>query len=78
VSEPVQIHGVEHFCSEVGVWTCAATPIWHPNDGELLGVVDISGPARNELFDRGPCFSRRSCDDSSGGEISRTDAICSA
>jgi signal transduction histidine kinase len=46
VSEPVQIHGVEHFCSEVGVWTCAATPIWHPNDGELLGVVDISGPAR--------------------------------
>src|SRR5580698_8188461 len=46
VLEPVQIHGVEHFCSEVGVWTCAATPIWHPNDGELLGVVDISGPAR--------------------------------
>jgi signal transduction histidine kinase len=46
VSEPVQIHGVEHFCSEVGVWTCAATPIWHPNDGELLGVVDISGPTR--------------------------------
>jgi transcriptional regulator of acetoin/glycerol metabolism len=46
VSEPVQIHGVEHFCSEVGVWTCAATPIWDPNDGELLGVVDISGPVR--------------------------------
>jgi signal transduction histidine kinase len=46
LSEPVQIHGVEHFCSKVGVWTCAATPIWHPNDGELLGVVDISGPAR--------------------------------
>jgi signal transduction histidine kinase len=46
VSEPVQIHGVEHFCSEVGVWTCAATPIWHPNDGELLGVVDISGPVQ--------------------------------
>ena len=45
-SEPVQIHGVEHFCNEVGVWTCAATPIWHPNDGELLGVVDISGPVR--------------------------------
>jgi signal transduction histidine kinase len=44
--EPVQIHGVEHFCSEVGVWTCAATPIWHPNDGKLLGVVDISGPVR--------------------------------
>ena len=44
--EPVQIHGAEHFCNEVGVWTCAATPIWHPEDGDLLGVVDISGPAR--------------------------------
>jgi signal transduction histidine kinase len=45
-SEPVQIHGVEHFCGQVGVWTCAATPIWHPRDGELLGVLDISGPVR--------------------------------
>jgi transcriptional regulator of acetoin/glycerol metabolism len=45
--EPVQIHGAEHFCNEVGVWTCAATPIWHPEDGELLGVVDISGPTRS-------------------------------
>jgi sigma-54 dependent transcriptional regulator, acetoin dehydrogenase operon transcriptional activator AcoR len=45
--EPVQIHGAEHFCNDVGVWTCAATPIWHPEDGDLLGVVDISGPARS-------------------------------
>ena len=45
-SRPVQIHGLEHFCSEVKRWTCAATPIWHPKDGELLGVVDISGPLR--------------------------------
>jgi sigma-54 dependent transcriptional regulator, acetoin dehydrogenase operon transcriptional activator AcoR len=44
--EPVQIHGAEHFCEKVRVWTCAATPILHPQDGELLGVVDISGPAR--------------------------------
>jgi transcriptional regulator of acetoin/glycerol metabolism len=44
--EPVQIHAAEHFCNDVGVWTCAATPIWHPEDGDLLGVVDISGPAR--------------------------------
>jgi signal transduction histidine kinase len=43
--QPVQIHGVEHFCSEVQRWTCAATPIWHPTDGELLGILDISGPA---------------------------------
>jgi len=45
--EPVQIHGAEHFCDEVGVWTCAATPIWHPQDGDLLGVIDISGPVRS-------------------------------
>ena len=44
--QPVQIHGVEHFCSEVQRWTCAATPIWHPTDGEMLGIVDISGSAR--------------------------------
>jgi signal transduction histidine kinase len=43
--QPVQLHGVEHFCSEVQRWTCAATPIWHPTGGELLGILDISGPA---------------------------------
>jgi signal transduction histidine kinase len=43
---PVQIHGVEHFCSEVQQWTCAATPIWHPTNGELLGILDISGSAK--------------------------------
>ncbi|MDB5656110.1 MAG: sigma-54-dependent transcriptional regulator [Tardiphaga sp.] len=45
-SKPVQIHGAEHFCSRVQRWTCAAAPIHDPTDGELLGVVDISGPAR--------------------------------
>jgi transcriptional regulator of acetoin/glycerol metabolism len=44
-SKPVQIHGVEHFCTEVQRWTCAAVPVHDPTDGELLGVVDISGPA---------------------------------
>jgi signal transduction histidine kinase len=43
--QPVQIHGLEHFCSDVQRWTCAATPIWRPNDRELLGILDISGPA---------------------------------
>jgi signal transduction histidine kinase len=43
--QPTQIHGVEHFCSEVQRWTCAATPIWHPIYGDFLGVLDISGPA---------------------------------
>lgn len=42
---PVQICGAEHFCAEVQRWTCAAKPVLHPIDGELLGIVDISGPA---------------------------------
>lgn len=41
---PTQIHGAEHFCEDVQRWTCAATPVRHPLDGALLGVVDISGP----------------------------------
>jgi signal transduction histidine kinase len=45
--QPTQIHGIEHFCSEVQRWTCAATPIWHPIYGEFLGVLDISAPAKN-------------------------------
>lgn len=44
-SKPVQIHGAEHFCSQVQRWTCAAVPVYDPTDSELLGVVDISGPA---------------------------------
>ena len=44
-AKPVQIHGAEHFCSRVQRWTCAAVPVHDPADGELLGIVDISGPA---------------------------------
>jgi transcriptional regulator of acetoin/glycerol metabolism len=44
-SKPVQIRGAEHFCTKVQRWTCAAVPVHDPTDGELLGVVDISGPA---------------------------------
>ncbi|MEQ1716988.1 MAG: sigma-54-dependent Fis family transcriptional regulator [Hyphomicrobium sp.] len=47
LAQPVQINGAEHFCSKVQRWTCAAAPIRHPSDGEVLGVVDISGPAQH-------------------------------
>ena len=30
---------------DVQRWACAATPVRYPGDGELLGVVDISGSA---------------------------------
>lgn len=44
-AEAVQIRGAEHFCEDIQRWTCAAAPIRHPMDGELLGVIDISGLA---------------------------------
>ncbi|CAH1652387.1 sigma-54-dependent Fis family transcriptional regulator [Chelatococcus asaccharovorans] len=42
--KPTEIRGAAHFCEDVQRWTCAATPVRHPLDGEILGVVDISGP----------------------------------
>lgn len=44
--QPVQIHAAEHFCQDVQSWTCAAAPVLHPVDRELLGVINISGPPK--------------------------------
>lgn len=41
--KPVQIHGDEHFCAAVQRWTCAAAPVRHPTENNVLGAVDISG-----------------------------------
>ncbi len=43
VGQPVQIHSAEHYCAGIKRWTCSATVIRHPQDGEILGVVDVSG-----------------------------------
>jgi sigma-54 dependent transcriptional regulator, acetoin dehydrogenase operon transcriptional activator AcoR len=40
---PVQVHAAEHFCSGIKPWTCSATVIRDPVDGEVLGVLDVSG-----------------------------------
>lgn len=42
---PVQIFSAEHFVRAHHVWTCTACPVHDPRTGELLGVVDVSGPA---------------------------------
>ncbi len=42
---PVQMFGAEHFVRSHHVWTCTACPVHDPRTGELLGVVDVSGPA---------------------------------
>lgn len=42
---PVQLFSAEHFEEGQHPWYCTAYPIHDPRDGELLGIVDISGPA---------------------------------
>jgi GAF domain-containing protein len=42
---PVQMFGAEHFVRSHHTWTCTACPVHDPRSGELLGVVDVSGPA---------------------------------
>jgi transcriptional regulator of acetoin/glycerol metabolism len=41
---PAQVHASEHFCEGIKAWTCAASPVFEPGTGAMLGVVDISGP----------------------------------
>ena len=41
---PAQVHAAEHFCEGIKSWTCAACPVFEPGTGNILGVLDISGP----------------------------------
>jgi transcriptional regulator of acetoin/glycerol metabolism len=43
VGQPVQIHSAEHFVEGIKTWTCSAAVVRHPLDGEILGVLDVSG-----------------------------------
>lgn len=42
---PVQLFSAEHFEAQQHPWYCTAAPLHDPRTGELLGVVDVSGPA---------------------------------
>jgi hypothetical protein len=42
---PVQLFSAEHFEQEQHPWYCTAAPIHDPRSGDLLGIVDVSGPA---------------------------------
>lgn len=44
-SAPVELFSAEHFESAQHPWYCSAWPMHDPRTGELLGVVDVSGPA---------------------------------
>jgi hypothetical protein len=42
---PIQLFSAEHFEQTQHPWYCTAVPVHDPRTGELLGVVDVSGPA---------------------------------
>lgn len=42
----VRIHSAEHLVRTYHSWTCAACPIHDPDSGEVIGAVDVTGPAR--------------------------------
>ena len=42
---PVELFSAEHFETGQHPWYCTAAPLHDPRTGELLGVVDVSGPA---------------------------------
>jgi hypothetical protein len=42
---PVQLFSAEHFEQAQHAWYCCAHPVHDPRTGELLGIVDVSGPA---------------------------------
>lgn len=42
---PVELFSAEHFEQAQHPWYCSAWPMHDPRTGDLLGVVDVSGPA---------------------------------
>jgi hypothetical protein len=45
-AHPIQVFGAEHFNEAVQVLTCSAAPVHDPDTGELLGVINLTGPLR--------------------------------
>ncbi len=40
----VEVFASEHFVEAWQAWDCCAAPVFAPGSGELLGIVDITGP----------------------------------
>src|SRR3979409_534531 len=45
-AHPVQVHAAEHLSEVVHGWTCSAAPVHDPEDGKLLGIIDLTGRLR--------------------------------
>ena len=50
LKRPVFVHAAEHFSEGIKSWTCAGAPIRDPVDGQVMGLIDISGPKK--IFQR--------------------------
>ncbi|MEU7481872.1 GAF domain-containing protein [Lentzea sp. NPDC042327] len=44
VNSSVTVHSAEHLVRTYHHWTCAGSPVRDPDTGEVIGVVDLSGP----------------------------------
>jgi signal transduction histidine kinase len=42
----LQVFAAEHFNEIVQRWTCSAAPVHDPDDGRLLGIIDLTGLAK--------------------------------
>jgi GAF domain len=42
---PMQVTSAEHYVRMFHSWFCSSAPVHDPRDGQLLGAVDITGPA---------------------------------
>ncbi|MFJ8625305.1 GAF domain-containing protein [Kitasatospora sp. NPDC093550] len=42
---PMHVHSAEHYLRSHHSWTCVAAPVHDPGTGQLVGAVNLSGPA---------------------------------
>ncbi|GGG58889.1 transcriptional regulator [Kocuria dechangensis] len=46
-----ELRGAEHFALSHGEWDCTSAPVLRPGSGEVLGVIDLSGPRGTATHD---------------------------
>jgi hypothetical protein len=42
----IQVAGAEHYVEVIQGWSCSAVPVLDPANGEVLGVIDVTGDER--------------------------------